>query len=40
VGKIALRRFTCKWGDIIKMVLEEIVWEGVDLIHLAQDMDQ
>jgi hypothetical protein len=28
-----------RWEDI-RMVLREIRWEGVDLIHLAEDMDQ
>jgi hypothetical protein len=40
MGKRHLGRCTCKWEDIIKKVLKEIVWEGVNLIHLAQDMDQ
>jgi hypothetical protein len=26
--------------DNIKVVLREIIWEGVDWIHLAQDKDQ
>jgi hypothetical protein len=28
----------CGWEDNIKMLLKEIWWEGVHLIHLAQDM--
>jgi hypothetical protein len=26
--------------DIIKMDLKDIVWDGIDLIDLAQDRDQ
>jgi hypothetical protein len=29
-----------RWEDNIKMDLRETGWEGVDWIHLAQDMDQ
>jgi len=29
-----------RWEDNIRMNLTEIVWESVDWIHLAQDMDQ
>jgi len=29
-----------RWEETIRMDLREIVWEGVDWIHLAQDMDQ
>jgi hypothetical protein len=28
------------WDDNIRMDLREIVWEGMDWINLAQDMDQ
>jgi hypothetical protein len=28
------------WKDNIRMNLREVVWEGVDWIHLAQDRDQ
>jgi hypothetical protein len=27
------------WKDNIKMDLRELVWVGMDLIHLAQDRD-
>jgi hypothetical protein len=33
-------RPTYSWGDNVKMALEEIGWEGVDWINLAQDRDQ
>jgi len=29
-----------KWEDKIRMDLREIEWEGVDWMHLAQDMNQ
>jgi hypothetical protein len=29
----------CKWESNIRMGLTEIVWEGMDWIHLAQDRD-
>jgi hypothetical protein len=38
--KRPLRRSRCGWMDKIRMGLREIVWEGVDWIHLVQDMDQ
>jgi hypothetical protein len=28
----------CRWEDNIRMDLREIEWEGVDWMHLAQDM--
>jgi len=28
-----------RWGDNIRMVLRETVWEDVDWMHLAQDRD-
>jgi hypothetical protein len=30
-----LGRPRCRWEDNIRMDLREIVWEGVDWIHLA-----
>jgi hypothetical protein len=39
-GKRPLRRPRHRWEDNIKMDLQEIVLEGVDFIHLAQDSDQ
>jgi hypothetical protein len=38
VGK-PLGRLSSKWEDNIKIDLREM-WEGLDWIHLAQDMDQ
>jgi hypothetical protein len=38
-GKRPLERSRCRWEDGIKMDLREIVWEGVEWIHLAHDMD-
>jgi hypothetical protein len=29
-----------RWEDNIKMDLRDIVWDGVDWIHLAQNRDQ
>jgi hypothetical protein len=29
-----------RWVENIKMDLREIVWDGMDWIHLAQDRDQ
>jgi hypothetical protein len=29
-----------RWKDDIRMNLNEIVWENVDCMHLAQDRDQ
>jgi hypothetical protein len=44
VGKYArkrpLRRTRRRWEDNIRMDLREIVWEGVDWMHLAEDRDQ
>jgi hypothetical protein len=34
------RRTRCRWEDNIGMDLREMVWEGVNWIHLAQDRDQ
>jgi hypothetical protein len=39
-GKRPHRRCRRRWEDNIKTDLREIVWEGVDWIHLAQDRDQ
>jgi hypothetical protein len=39
-GRRPLRRPRCGWEDSIIMDLSEIVWEGVDWIHLAEDRDQ
>jgi len=35
-----LQRHRCKWDDIIKMDLTEIVCEGMDWIQLVQDSGQ
>jgi hypothetical protein len=37
-GKIPLGRPRSRWKDI-RMVLREIWWEDVDLIHMAQNRD-
>jgi hypothetical protein len=29
-----------RWEDNIRMSLREIVWEGVDWMHVAQDRNQ
>jgi hypothetical protein len=39
-GTRPLRRPRCRWVDNIKMDLREIVWDGMDLIDVAQDRDQ
>jgi len=39
-GKIPLGRLRRKWEDNIRMDLGDIGWEGVDWIHLAQDIEQ
>jgi hypothetical protein len=39
-GKRPLGTPKRKWEDTIKMDLREIVWEGVEWMHLAQDRDQ
>jgi hypothetical protein len=39
-GKRPLGRPRCRWVDNIKMDLEEIGWNGMDWIELAQDRDQ
>jgi hypothetical protein len=38
-GKRPLRRSKCRWEDNIKMDLREVVWEGMDWIHLAENRD-
>jgi hypothetical protein len=38
-GNRPLGRPRRRWEDNIRMDVREIVWEGVDWIHLAQDMD-
>jgi hypothetical protein len=39
-GKRPLGRPRRRWDDNIRKDLQEIRWEGVDWIHLAQDRDQ
>jgi hypothetical protein len=39
-GKKALGRPRRRWVDNIKMYLRDIVWDGMNWIHLAQDRDQ
>jgi uncharacterized protein (DUF2342 family) len=39
-GKRPLVRTRQRWEVNIRMDLSEIVWEGVDWMHLAQDLDQ
>jgi hypothetical protein len=39
-GTRPLRKPRHKWEDNIKINLKEIRLEGVDWIHMAQDMDQ
>jgi hypothetical protein len=39
-GKITLGRPRRRWVDNIKMDLQEIGWDGVDWIDMAQDRDQ
>jgi len=38
-GKRPLGRPRCRWEDNIRMDLREVLWEGVDWVHLTQDMD-
>jgi hypothetical protein len=33
-------RYRRRWENNVRMDLREIVWEGVDWIHLAQNRDQ
>jgi hypothetical protein len=35
-----LRRPWCKWKVNMELDLKRIVWEYLDLIHLAEDRDQ
>jgi hypothetical protein len=39
-GKRPFRRPSSRWENNIRMDLTEIVWEGVDWSHLAQDRHQ
>jgi hypothetical protein len=39
-GKRPRRRPRRRWVDNIKMDLEEIEWDGMDWIELAQNRDQ
>jgi hypothetical protein len=39
-GKRPLGRIRRRWENNIKMSLEEICYEHVDLMHLSQDRDQ
>jgi hypothetical protein len=39
-GKRLFRRSRSRWEDDIRMDVRETGCEGVDWIHLAQDMDQ
>jgi hypothetical protein len=39
-GKIPLGRISRKSEDYIRLDLKEIMWEGVDRMHLVQDRDQ
>jgi hypothetical protein len=38
-GKRPIVRNSCKLGDNIKVYLNEIVWEDINWMHLAQDRD-
>jgi hypothetical protein len=39
-GKRPGRRPMRRWEGTVRMVLQEIVWEGVGWMHLGQDRDQ
>jgi len=39
-GKRLLGRTRCRWEDNIKMDLQEVGYEGMDWIELAQDRDR
>jgi hypothetical protein len=39
-GRRPLGRPSRRWEDNIKMYLEEVGWEGVDWIDMAQDRDR
>jgi hypothetical protein len=36
-GKRPVGRFRCRWENNNKINIEEMGWEGVECIHLAQD---
>jgi len=40
VYKILVGGARCRWEDNIRMDLNEMVWDGVDWIHLTQNRDQ
>jgi hypothetical protein len=39
-GRTSFGRPRRRWEDNVRMDLSEIMWEGLDWIHLAQDTDQ
>jgi hypothetical protein len=39
-GNRPLGRPRCRWANNIKMDLEEVLWEGMDWIDLAQDREK
>ena len=39
-GKRPIWRRTCVWDNVIKMDIEEVGWEDVGYIHVAQDRHQ
>jgi hypothetical protein len=39
-GRRPLGRPRCRWEDNTRMWFKELVWEGMEWIHLAQDSDQ
>ena len=39
-GMRPLGRAGCRWEDNIKMDLEDVGWDGMDWIDLAQDTDR
>jgi hypothetical protein len=39
-GRRPLGRPRSRWEDNIKMDLQEVGWEGMDLIDMAQDRDR
>jgi hypothetical protein len=39
-GRIPLGRPRPRWEDNVKMDLQEVGWEGVDWIDMAQDRDR
>jgi len=40
LGKTPLERPRREWEDNIRMDLREVLWEGVNWIHLSQGTDQ